>query len=79
MLTKKALSLNEGITSEMIEKLKNQRMLREFKGMRDNTDFWCCDELLEQLKFAGFTLKEEIEIEDYKFCPFCGKKLNMLI
>ena len=54
-------------------------MMREFKGMRDNTDFWCCDELLEQLKFAGFTLKEEIEIVDYKFCPFCGKKLKMLI
>jgi hypothetical protein len=48
----------------MIEKLKNQRMMREFSGMRDNTDFWCCDELLEQLKSAGFTLKEEIEIVD---------------
>jgi hypothetical protein len=63
----------------MIEKLKNQRMMREFRGMRHNTDFSCCDELLQQLKFEGFTLKEEVEIVDYKFCPFCGKKLKMLI
>ena len=51
----------------------------EFRGMRHNTDFSCCDELLQQLKFEGFTLKEEIEIVDFKFCPFCGKKLKMLI
>ena len=53
--------------------------MREFRGMRHNTDFSCCDELLQQLKFEGFTLKEEIEIVDFKFCPFCGKKLKMLI
>ncbi len=47
--------------------------------MRDNTDFYCCDELEFEFQGDDFNLKETIEITGFKFCPFCGKRFSMLI
>ena len=47
--------------------------------MKNNTDFYCCDDIERFLNREGFTLKEYIEIEDAKYCHLCGKRLSSLV
>ena len=56
------------------------------KGMKDDrilyNHFTCCDKKLEKIFWEGwdwidgYIIPKEI-VEEFKFCPFCGKQITM--
>ncbi len=43
---------------------------------RDSTDHWCCDDMLKEIKYEDFTLKEIVQITGWKYCHYCGRRLS---
>lgn len=47
--------------------------------MENNTVFYCCEDLKDDIESGDWTLKETVDMHtNLRFCPYCGHKLSSL-
>lgn len=44
--------------------------------VKENCEFYCCDQMIAFSSEEEFTVKEISEILGFNYCPFCSHKLT---